>query len=176
MKLSRTEQKRRIKEIEKLVISMAALSAPVIDTAPCSEESKELLKEVSSLKGGARKRHLKYITKLMRNDDLDDLYDFLAERKGAVLSEKKQHHETEYQRDTLLNEAIEQKQTCLENEIEWVEQWGSKTVEDICRELSGVDPILLHRLSYLFVQTRNPRHSREIYRYLFALKEQQRIG
>ncbi len=176
MQLSRTEQKRRIKEIEKLVVSLVSLSSQVIDKLPCSEEQKEMIKDAKSLKGGSKKRQLKFITKVMKNDNLETLYTFISDRKGNELVENKQLHEVEYLRDTLLNEALAYKKMCAEHGSakEWGEFWESKSARAICKELPEADSSSLLRLSYLFAQTRNPRHSREIFRYLFSLKEQQR--
>lgn len=175
MHISRSEQKRRVKEIEILVVELAKLSNQVIDKCPCSLEVRELLKEADGLKGGAKKRQLKYITKLLKEEALDELYKYLADRKGGELVKNKQFHEIEYWRDSLLNEAIEAKKQCATDYVEWTELWNSKIVESIANELPGVEKNTLLRLAYLFVQTRNPRHSREIFRYLMALREQQRF-
>ena len=175
MKISRSEQKRRIKEVEKLVMSLTSLSALEIRQLPCSDEIKELASEIPSLKGGARKRQIKFITKLIKNDDLTLLYEFIAEKKGSELSEKKQFHEVEYLRDSLLDEALARKKESSEHGMEWGENWNSTIVRAICEELPAADSSTLLRLSYLFAQTRNPRHSREIFRYLYSIKEQERL-
>lgn len=176
MHISRSEQKRRIKEIETLVVELAKLSSQVIEKCPCSQEVKELLNEASELKGGAKKRQLKYITKLLKEQPLEQLYKYLADRKGNELVKNKQFHEIEYWRDSLLNEALEAKKQCAAEFMEWTEQWDSSVAESIAKELPGAEKKTLLRLAYLFVQTRNPRHSREIFRYLMAIREQQRFG
>jgi len=38
-------------------------------------------------------------------------------------------------------------------------------------EMPEIEVLTLSRLSYLFAQTRNPRHSREIFRYLRSIQE-----
>lgn len=175
MQISRSEQKRRIKEVEKLVGELATLPLPLIDRCPVSEEVRVLLKEAGALKGGAKKRQLKYITKLLRDVPLEDTYAFLSAQKGAALAKNKQLHEVEYWRDSLINEALAEKKRCQAEAMEWSEQWHSQLIDDIAHTLPDVDRSLVLRLAYLFVQTRNPRHSREIFRYLMALKEQQQM-
>ena len=164
------------KEIETLVFELAKLSSQVVDKCPCSQEVRELLKEAGGLKGGAKKRQLKYITKLLKEEPLDELYKYLADRKGTELVKNKQFHEIEYWRDSLLNEAIEAKKECAAEFMEWNEQWDSKVAASIANELPGAEKNTLLRLAYLFVQTRNPRHSREIFRYLIAIREQERFS
>ena len=175
MHISRSEQKRRVKEIETLVVELAKLSRQVVEKCPCSQEVREFIKEADGLKGGAKKRQLKYITKLLKEEPLDELYKFLADRKGGELVKNKQFHEIEYWRDSLLNEALEAKKQCATEHVEWTEQWGSKVAVSIAHELPGAAEKTLLRLAYLFVQTRNPRHSREVFRYLMAIREQQRF-
>ncbi|WP_028584268.1 ribosome biogenesis factor YjgA [Desulfogranum mediterraneum] len=176
MQLSRTEQKRRIKEVEKLVVELAALPSQIIGQCPCSREVRAYLQEIADLKGGARKRQVKYVTKLMKGMDLEEVYAFIGQRRGRELIKTKQFHEVEYWRDSLVNEALAQRKLCKEEELEWSERWNSETVATICAELPGAEEYTLLRLAYLFVQTRNPKHSREIFRYLMALKEQQRFA
>ncbi len=176
MQLSRSEQKRRIKELEKLIVELAELSGQVIAKAPCPPEVKELLKECRQLKGGAKKRQLKYITKLLKAEPVDELYTYLSKRKGSVLKDKKQFHEIEYFRDTLLNEAIARLRECQESNQEMGELWQSSTVQQIKMQYAGIDPATLSRLSYLFARTRNTKHSREIFRYLRSVQEQQQFA
>ncbi|MCI5145163.1 MAG: DUF615 domain-containing protein, partial [Candidatus Electrothrix sp. AR3] len=106
MELSRSEQKRRVKQLQALVVELTALPPGLLAQLPAEEEVRLLLKEVIDLKGGARKRQIKYITKLLRNQPTEKLYAFLAERKGTQLVKKKQLHEIEYLRDILIEEAI----------------------------------------------------------------------
>jgi ribosome-associated protein len=176
--ISRSEQKRRIKQLEKLVEELSRLPAAVIASLPCSDEISGLLRHVSSLKGGARKRELKHITKLLRNDTdiIDNLYHFMAKEQGAALQVSKDFHEIEYIRDSLLNEAIEERNHARENQQELEENWPSRVLEEIVLQYQGIDRTLLGRLAWMFARTRNPRHSREIFRILRAAQEQKRFG
>ena len=104
MELSRSEQKRRIEQLENLVLELAALPPALLNQLPAGEEVRALLKEAAGLKkDGARKRQIKYITKLVREEESGEkLYAFLAERRGTELRKKKQLHEIAYMRDALI--------------------------------------------------------------------------
>ena len=54
MEISRSEQKRRVQEVGKLVVELASLPLQVIDRAPCNESIRALLQEAGPLSGGAR--------------------------------------------------------------------------------------------------------------------------
>ena len=173
MELSRSEQKRRIKQLEELVVELVALPAGLLNKLPLNEEIRELAGDVHALKGGARKRQIKFITKLLRREPVEPLYDFLAKRKGSELLQKKQFHEVEYLRDTLVEEAIVARRKAKESQQELDEDWLSEVVRDIAAELPTVDSRELTRLAFLFAMTRSKKHSREIFRMLQAAREQE---
>ena len=172
MQISRSEQKRQIKEVEQLVTALAALPATVIDRAPCLDELKVLLQETRHHKGGARKRHLKFLTKQILQQPLDELYHFLGEHRGQELAEQRQFHELELYRDALIDEALDRQRRCAQTQTDWGENWRSDILAELSAKLPTMDMPTLTRLAYLFVQTRNPRHSREIFRHLRAAQDQ----
>ena len=176
MKLSRSEQKRRIQQLGKLVVELVALPPGVLKQLPVAEEVRELIMETAGLKGGARKRQIKYITKLLRSTSVDGLYDFLAEQKGGELFRKKQFHELEYLRDTLIEEAITARRKAQEEQRDFAEDWQSTVVQAIGAELPTVDAGELSRLACLFAMTRKKKHSREIFRMLQAVAEQEAMN
>ena len=171
IKLSRSEQKRRIKEVEQLVRELVELPEPVLKKLPGDEEIRLLIIEVQGLKGGARKRQIKYITKMLKNEPLAGLYDYLADKKGGKLKQKKQFHALEYFRDSLLNEAIARRKELATDQEELTENWDSSTINEILVELPLVDVSALQRLSAIYARTRQTRHSREIFRLLRAAAE-----
>jgi len=173
LQLSRTEQKRRIKEVEKLVKGLVELPVQQLSKLPCSDELIELFKEVPSLKGGTRKRQIKYLTKMLKNEPLENLYGFVSKRKGAQLQENKQFHELEYLRESLLDEAINDRKILRSEQQELSETWQSETVVEIEKLFPAIDSVALRRLSAIFSRTRQIRHSREIFRILQAAQEQQ---
>lgn len=172
MQLSRSEQKRRIREIEQLVRELVELPAQVLNKLPCDRELVVLFKETRSLKGGARKRQIKYLTKILKNEPVTNLYAFLSERKGVALQRKNQFHELEYMRDNLLDEAIARRKVFRARQQELPEVWESTVLEEIGAQLPTVDLIALSRLAAIFARTRQARHSREIFRLLRAAREQ----
>ncbi len=176
MELSRSEQKRRIKQLEKLVQQLVTLPKSLLARMPASEEVQQLTQEVASLKGGARKRQIKYITKLLRNEPVDPIYTFLEKRRGTELQQKKKFHELEYLRDILIEEAITARRRKKEQQQELAEDWSSEVVADIALELPNVDSRELTRLGCLFAMTRSKRHSREIFRMLQAAREQEEVN
>ncbi len=171
MQLSRSEQKRRVKEVEKLVKELASLSGAALADAPCLAEIREMLHESRTMKGGAKKRQLKYITKLLKDEPLDELYKFLAEKKSPALSEKQQLHELEYLRDTLIDEAINLHKERQADFTILEENWTGNILLAIEERFSSVDIKSLSRLSAIFARTRQVRHSREIFRILKAAWE-----
>jgi ribosome-associated protein len=172
LEISRSEQKRRIKLLEKLVEELGSLSGNVLKSIPCNAEIKKLLLEVITLKGGAKNRQLKYITKMLKEEPVDELYDFLSKRKGNALQENRQVHEIEYFRDSLLNEALEQHRIFRSQNQELAENWSSEVIMEIQGRLPEIDTVTLKRLSNHFARTRNRRHSREIFRLIKAAMDE----
>lgn len=168
MQLSRSEQKRRIKEIEQLVKELVELPKTALDKLPCDPELLSYFQEAQTMKGGARKRQLKYLTKLLRGESLLELYDFLSRRKGSNLEEKSKFHELEYLRDRLLDEAIRKRKILRSEQMELKETWSGETLLSITKKFPGIDRVALSRLSAIFARTRQIKHSREIFRLLKA--------
>lgn len=174
MRISRSEQKRRMKQVQELVAELAGLSPQLIRQAPCPKEIQQLLIETGALRGSERQRSVRYLTKLvLREQALEDLYTFIGIYRGTALEEKKQFHVLEFYRDSLIDEAIEQERICQAEHTEWQEDWTSTTLKELQSHLPDIDIQGLSRLAYLFARTRNPRHSREIFRSLRAALDQQ---
>ena len=68
VEMSRSEQKRRMKQLEKLVAELSSLPPSLIDQLPCSDEIRSRFQEASVMKGGVKNRHVKYITKMLKNE------------------------------------------------------------------------------------------------------------
>ena len=174
MDISKSEQKRRMKMREELVAEICALPVVLIRQLPLDEEIRALLTEAAALKGGARNRQIKYVTKLLKDAPTDAVYDFLTQRKGAALQEKKMFHELEYLRDALLSEAIVCQQEAEENQEEFGEDWESRVAAKMISVLPRLDARAMTSLAWMYVQGRNPKYSREIFRKLRAAQEQQK--
>mgnify|MGYP001053872773 CR=1 FL=1 len=174
MDISRSEQKRRMKILEEMVAEVCSLPAGVISQLPLSEEIRSLLGEAAALKGGARNRHIKYVTKLLKDEPVAEVYDFLSARKGAALQEKKAFHELEYLRDALLSEAIAQQREAEANREDFGEDWHSRVVEEMGRALPRLDTRAMASLAWMYTRGRNPKYSREIFRQLRAAHDLQK--
>lgn len=175
VQMSRSEQKRRIKQLEKLVTELSNLPTSLIEQLPCAEEIRGLFHEAATMKGGTRNRQVKYITKHLKNEPVEELYAFLSQKKGADLQEKKAFHDVEYLRDALLNEAIEQQRIASHDHEEFEEDWHSSTVKEICDAYPGLDRLLLTRLAWLYARTRSRKHSRELFRIIRSAQETDRM-
>jgi ribosome-associated protein len=57
-------------------------------------------------------------------------------------------------------------------QVDWEENWHSRTLVELAEKMPEIDVPALTRLASLFARTRNPRHSREIFRSLRAALEQ----
>jgi ribosome-associated protein len=173
MELSRSEQKRRIKQIEALAEELASFPPALVQQLPVTSEIRELLHEAAALgRDGARKRHIKYITKLLREESLEPLYVFVSERRGKELQRKKEQHELEYMRDSLIEAAISSRRQAKAEQEEFTERWSSACLDEISIQLPGVDVEELRRLSFLFAMSRNKRYSRELLHLLEAAQGQ----
>lgn len=174
-RLSRSEKKRRAKNIEMLAVELAALSTTDINKLPCDDFLKEELRNVRSLKAGARKRQIKYITKQLRQQENEPLFAFLAQHKGSQLKETKNFHQLERFRDDLIDEALQVVKTAWHAKEIAPEQWDSPTSAAIKQQLADIDVIALQKSAINFARTHKKSHSREVFRILKASAEHQQL-
>lgn len=171
MQISRSEQKRRMKAVEQLVGALVKLPVQALDEVDGIEDIRPLFAETAALSGSVRQRQIKYLTKHLVERPLEPLYALVSQYQGKALADKKQHHTLEFYRDTLINEALERDEECQGEGKTLEEQWESATIEELQQEMPEIEPLTLSRLACLFVRTRNPRYSREIFRYLKSVQE-----
>jgi ribosome-associated protein len=170
--LSKSERKRRAKNIEQLVHELAELPESEINMFPCDDEIRTEFCSVQALKGGARKRQLKYITKLLRGTTVDALYDFLASRKGSQLKRKREFHQLEHLRNLLIDEVMEQYEDNIQKS-RYVDEhdpldfsWESKAMAAISEQFPDIDQTQLKNIAVQFARTRHRKFSRELFRIL----------
>lgn len=179
MELSRSAQKRQREQLEKLAAALVALPAGSLPHIPCSEEIRDEIRAASAMQAGARKRHIKYVVKLLEAaGDTETLYRFIAKaqgaKKGGGLAEERIRQRLEHRQNALIDEALALAEAAREAGGAWNgarEQWDSPTLAAIRQELPQVDAKALLRLAGNFAATRNPRHRREIFRLLKAAWE-----
>jgi ribosome-associated protein len=175
--LSKSEKKRRAKGIEQLVAELAVLPLREIALLPCDQEIREAIAAAKELKGGSRKRQLKFATKLLRDKPADELYDFLARKKGSILKEKREFRELEHFRNTLITEAVQRYEKRMHdngyvNEFEPPKFLkDSMIIRDIVNHLPEVDLVSLKNAAIQFARTRNRKFSREVFRIMKAAME-----
>jgi ribosome-associated protein len=175
--LSKSEKKRRAKGIEQLVFELAALPLGEIASLPCEQEIRDEISSAKNLKGGARKRQLKYATKLLRDMPIEDLYDFLSRKKGSMLKEKREFQELENFRNLLLTEVVKLYEETIQsngflNESEPEELLhDSETIQAIVLHIPDIDETQLKNTAIQFAKTRNRKFSRELFRIMKAATE-----
>ena len=177
LQLSRSEKKRRAKSIEQLVNELASLNNSEITSLPCEQEIQEEIRSAKNLKGGAKKRQLKYATKLLRDKPVEELFDFLARKKGSLLKKNREFHELENFRNLLIDETVQLYEDVMDNngyinENEPVDLLkNSEAIDTIVDNFPQIDQALLRSTAIQFARTRNRKFSRELFRILKAALE-----
>ncbi len=166
--LSKSEKKRQHKHGEEIAAALVALSSVELARLDCSEALKAEIKIAQECKGGARKRQIKYVAKVMRQEPLEPIYQFLEGRKGSQLRTKQQFHEAERLRDGVVNEAMASWQEALHDQIEWEPGWTSEQIPLLLDALPGIQEKELRRAIYSYVKSRNRRYLREVFRIIKA--------
>jgi len=163
--------------MEQLVHELASLPEREIVALPCDQEIQEEILSAKNLKGGAKKRQLKYATKLLRDQPVEELYDFLAQKKGSLLKKNREFHELEHFRNLLINEAVQQYEDMMDNngyinENKPADFFSeSVALEAIVDYLPDIDKALLKNTAIQYARTRNRKFSRELFRILKAAFE-----
>lgn len=170
--ISKSEKKRQFKQTEQVAAELADFTDNDLKKLPCSEELKEEIRQTRGLKGGSRKRQVKYLAKVMRQEPLDQIYSFLEERKGSDLKNKKKFHEAERLRDAMINEAIEDHDYCMQEHLGWDMDWQSDEIESVLNRYPDLKEAEIRKAVYSYVKTRNRLHYRELFRMVKAAIDQ----
>lgn len=170
--VSKSEKKRQFKQTEKVAVELADLSNSELKNLDCSEDLKQEIFATRGLKGGARKRQVKYLAKVMRQEPLDGIYAFLEQRKGSNLKSKQKLHEAERLRDTLINEALEDYQQCQKDQRAWEMDWPSDEIPAVTSRYPELVELELRKSIYSFAKSRNKMHYRELFRMIKAAIDQ----
>ncbi|MDH3360694.1 MAG: DUF615 domain-containing protein [Desulfobulbaceae bacterium] len=170
--ISRTEQKRRAKEIEQLARELVDLSPAQIKKLPCDDITREEILLAGPLKGSARKRQTKYVAKELRQCDPEPLLAFLEERKGSKLKKDREFQEIERLRQDILTEAIEAYQKAQVSGITFGSEWQSKIAATAKESFPTLDLTTINQAARRYARIRKPSYGREVFRLLQAAKEQ----
>lgn len=170
-KISRSEQKRLLKQIEELAQELTVLSDSELKQLPAEQEIRDEILACRGLKGGALKRQTKYLAKVMRDLPLDEIYLFMQRRKGSALQDKQQFHRAERWRDILINEALEINQRCQAAQVSFEPDYPSELLDDLAEELPALDIPEIRRLVASYARTHSKQHNRELFRIIKAAVE-----
>ena len=173
-RLSKSELKRQHKQVEAAAKEITALNDTELNRLHLEQEIVDEARLCRTLKGGALKRQVKYVAKLLKQGDMDNLLSLLASMKGSRLAENKAHHQAERLRDAIINEVLYCRDECLQEGVALEMDWPSETLELVVDEFDDVDELELRRSAYQYAKTRNRVHSREIFRALRAAAEKRR--
>lgn len=175
--ISRSEVKRRLKRIEDTAAELAELTNSDLKAFPGNDEMKKEVLVIRDLKGGARKRQIKHLAKLMRQaeEPLDAIYDFLEQRKGSQQKASQLLHEAEHLRDAIINEAIADYDDCRQQHRDWEPDWDSPVIETALRQYPSLDQDAARKAAYQYVRSRNRAHYKELFRITRAALEQEEI-
>lgn len=174
--ISRSEKKRQFKQEEKIAAELADFTDKDLKKLHCSDELKNEIRATRGLKGGSRKRQVKHLAKVMRQDSLDEIYDFLEERKGSKAKSNKAFHEAERLRDAMINEAIHDHDCCRREHLVWEMNWSSNEISGVIDRYSGLDEGEIRKAVYSYVKTRNRLHYRELFRMVKAAIDQDEVS
>ncbi len=172
--ISRSEQKRRYRQVEELARELSELSDRDIKKLP--EGVDLILEEVRTIRGlrtGAKKRQIKHLSKQLHLVELSGIYEFLRTRKGSQLQEQKKFHLAERLRDDLINEAMDDHDKCRAGELVWEPSWKSAAIDQAISAHPGLSEIELRKLIHQYVRTRNMVYYRELFRLIKTSLEQE---
>ena len=181
--ISRSEKKRRAKGVENLVLELFRLSAKDIATLPCDATVKDEIVAGQGLRGGARKRQVKYLAKILRQEMelAQELLIFLENCMGSKLKEVSEFQELERLRDAIINDAIalhdeqietgriRQHQHRPENSV------AGRALDEAVRILPGLNPAELQKTALMYAKTRKPVFNRELFRMLKSALERKKF-
>jgi len=170
--ISKSARKRRFKQEEEGAEEIALLSDKDLKTFPGNQDVKDAAVACRRLKGGARKRQIKYLAKVMRQGAVDEILYYLAEKKGSRLKRNIIHKEAERLRDVIINEAIDDQQNCLQNGVTWEPDWSGEEIEAAIQRYQ-CDENDLRKSVYQYVRTRIHGNYREVFRILKAAVEKE---
>jgi ribosome-associated protein len=169
-RISRTEKKRRAKEIESLSQELATLPPADLARLPCDDFLREEIRLIAKLKGSSRKRQVKYIAKELRQQPVDEILAFLEERKGSRLGDSMAHRELERLRNDIIAEAIDQYNDREEEGFFTMDRQASPLLQ-AQKMFPDLDIESIAKAADNFAVNRRVTHSREIFKTLKASAE-----
>ncbi len=172
--ISRSAQKRRFKDEEGVAEELSLLTDKDLKLLPASQLVKDEIIRCRSVKGGARKRQVKYLAKVMREDPVEEILSFLADRKGSQVKVAKLQREVERLRDVIINEALEAQQSTIHAGLPWEPDWQGPEINAVLGHYP-VDEADLRKTVHQYAKTRIHTYYREVFRILKAAVEKEEV-
>ncbi|MEE4164358.1 MAG: ribosome biogenesis factor YjgA [Desulfocapsaceae bacterium] len=174
-RVSRSEQKRRFRQIESAAREVSELRDPELGRLPVSDELRDEIVLCRKTKAGARKRQIKYIAKILHHEDLGAILRFLQDKKGSKLKENKFLHEAERLRDQIVDDALSAHEMCRHNQEAWELDWQSEAIDHALSRFPDLDERELRNSAHHYARTRSKTHYRELFRMIKAAAEKNRL-
>lgn len=108
------------------------------------------------------------MARLIRAEQLEPIYNYLADRKGSQLKGRQREHEAERIRDLLINEAILDQENCRRDQCDWNMDWPSEEIPAAARLYPGLDEKEVRKTVNSYVRSRNRLYYRELFRMVKA--------
>ena len=169
--LSRSEKKRQAKDVEKISQELAELPPADLARLPCDDFLRQEIAASRDLKGGARKRQIKYVARELRRLELDEILAFLEERQGSRLKGNIESKELERLRNEILEAAIQQFQDRLDPDVHFHMDQAIQTLQECAARFPGFELSAAARAAEDFAATRKPGHARQLLRLIRAAAE-----
>jgi len=169
--ISKSERKRRCQWQEELATALTALTGNDLHNLPADAETLQAIRDSHALRGGAKKRQLKYLAKLLRERDVTDIHAFLEQRKGSRLRFNQRQHQAESLRDTFINTAIAALEESRYRQSPWDGQWHSEALAGFLTAHPHVNEREVCQLAASYAQSRNRLYYRELFRVIKAAIE-----
>ena len=148
--MSKTKRKQEAKIVEKLALELVKLSPSLLCEVPCDKKILAEIKKTQDIKPfGARRRQLKYLSKLLRETEKEPLLDFMEKIKKSHLKQNKIFQRLEHLRNRILYEEEEE-----------------QALQEAKKEFPDLNIEMVQNLAHKYRWTRNQRFSREIFRQL----------
>lgn len=155
---NKTQIKREIAVIAEIAEEMTALSESQLSNLNLPEQIYKSIREAAGMPHkAARKRLLKFITANLRKIDLEPVKEQLAKLKNQSAHAVREHHQVERWRDRLINEESDALTELLNQHPSADRQQLRQLIRNAKKEQAEEKP---------------PKSSRQIYRYLKTLFEQ----
>ena len=174
-KLSRSEIKRRFKQIETIAKEIVELKDPQLGKMVISDDLREEIALARKSSAGARKRQIKYIAKLLQDEPIDEIMAFLQKNRGSKILENQLHHEAERLRDAVINEALTIAEEYRAEGLAFIPDYPSNEIPSLVDDYPDIDTNEVRKSAHQYSRNRHRNHYRELFRIIKAAIEKQRL-